>query len=205
MTPATKEQLYHHWKRSRIITDERILSAFLQVPREKFVHSDAIALAYQDHPLPIGYNQTISQPTTVMLMIQLLEIEKTHKVLEIGAGSGYNAAIMSKLAKHVYTIETISELAVFAKNNITGSQITNVDVVYQDGKRGYKPAAPFQRIMVTAAASKVPEKLLSQLGNDGIMVIPVGNPYGCEMFKIHKLDQEIKTTKHGLFSFVPLV
>ena len=205
MTLATKEQLYHHWKQSRIITDERILSAFMQVPREKFVHTDATDLAYQDHPLPIGYDQTISQPTTVMLMIQLLEIEQTHKVLEIGAGSGYNAAIISKLAKQVYTIETISELALFAKNNIIGTQITNVEVVHQDGKQGYKPAAPFQRIIVTAAATKVPKKLLSQLGNEGIMVIPVGNPYGCEMLKIHKFDHNIKTTKHGLFSFVPLV
>ncbi|MBF0279377.1 MAG: protein-L-isoaspartate(D-aspartate) O-methyltransferase [SAR324 cluster bacterium] len=205
MTLATKEQLFHHWKQSQMITNERVLSAFLQISREKFVNSDAVTLAYQDHPLPIGYNQTISQPTTVMLMIQLLEIEESHIVLEIGAGSGYNAAIMSKLARKVYTLETIPELAVFAKNNLLCSQISNVEVIHTDGKQGYQEAAPFHRIMVTAAASEVPQNLLAQLEDQGIIVIPVGNPYGCEMLKIHKIGKEFKTSKHGLYSFVPLV
>ena len=203
MTP--KYQLCQRWKRSGIITDERVLSAFMQVAREYFVHADSVELAYLDHPLPIGYDQTISQPMTVLVMIQLLEVEKDHKVLEIGAGSGYNAAILSILGQYVYTLETIPQLVAFAKQNISRSAITNVEVLLHDGKQGYASAAPFDRIIVTAAASRVPEKLLEQLADDGVLIIPVGNPYGCEMLKIRKQGLGFKTSKHGLFSFVPLV
>ena len=203
MTP--KDQLCQRWRRTGIISNERVLSAFMQVAREKFVHANSVDMAYLDHPLPIGYEQTISQPTTVLLMIQLLEVEKNHKVLEIGAGSGYNAAILSILGQYVHSLEMIPELVAFARQNIDRSAITNVEVLQGDGKQGYAPAAPFDRIIVTAAASGVPEKLLEQLADDGILVIPVGNPYGCEMLKIHKRGPDFKTSKHGLFSFVPLV
>ncbi|MBF0288989.1 MAG: protein-L-isoaspartate(D-aspartate) O-methyltransferase [SAR324 cluster bacterium] len=205
MSLTTKQQLYEFWKQSRTVTNENALSAFLQVSREQFVQPNARKLAYQDHPLPVGYGQTISQPTTVMLMIELLEVEEGHKVLEIGAGSGYNAAILSKLANFVYTLEYIPELAAFAQNNIHDAGIVNVQVIQQDGKQGYEKAAPYKRIIVTAAASVVPEKLLGQLAEDGIMVVPVGKPYGCEMLKIHRSGDEFKTSRHGMFSFVPLV
>lgn len=205
MRPNSKETLYQYWQQSEIITDEEVLSAFLKIDRENFVRAESVSQAYQDHPLPIGYDQTISQPTTVMMMIQLLEVKKEHKVLEIGAGSGYNAALLSKLADFVYTLECIAELATFAKRNIARSQIRNVAVIHQDGKQGYQTSAPFHRIILTAAAAQIPEQLLAQLGDDGVMVAPVGNPYGCEMFKIHKLGEKITTTRHGMFSFVPLV
>ena len=202
---SPKEQLCQRWKRSRIVTSERVLSAFMQVARENFVQADSIELAYQDHPLPIGYEQTISQPMTVLVMIQLLEVEKNHKVLEIGAGSGYNAAILSVLGQYVYSLEMIPQLVAFAKQNISCSDIKNVEVLQHDGKHGYAVAAPFDRIIVTAAASTIPEKLLEQLADNGILVIPVGDPYGCEMLKIRKQGLDFKTSKHGLFSFVPLV
>ncbi len=205
MSLTTKHQLYEYWKQSRIITNESVLSAFLQVPREKFVQPNAVKFAYQDHPLPVGYGQTISQPTTVMLMIELLEVEDDHKVLEIGAGSGYNAAILSKLAKYVYTLEYIPELVTFAQNNISGANIVNVEVIEQDGKLGYAEKAPYERIIVTAAAAVVPEKLFGQLADGGIIVIPVGKPYGCEMLKIRRCGDDFETSKHGMFSFVPLV
>ena len=205
MPPNAKETLLQSWKESKRITDENLLAAFLKVAREDFVPWEAIDMAYQDHPLPIGHEQTISQPTTVMLMLQLLEVKKHHNVLEIGAGSGYNAAILSKLARCVCSLEWVEALAVFAKNNLRRSHISNVEVFHQDGKAGYPPLAPFDRIILTAAASHLPPPLFSQLADDGVMVAPVGVPHQCEMLKIHKSGGTITTTRHGRFSFVPLV
>lgn len=203
---ATKTQLYEYWTRSQIVTDSRILSAFQATPRENFIGNNSSSLAYGDHPLPIGHEQTISQPTTVMIMISLLQIEPHHRVLEIGAGSGYSAALMAKLADSVYTVETIPELAAIAEKNLQRLQLSNVTVVQGDGKRGYPDAQPYHRIIAAAAAPTVPPALLDQLADDGIIVIPVGHPYSCEMQKICKLPNgQFHTTKHGMFSFVPLV
>ena len=206
MLGSEKQQLYEFWKKHQIITDQPLLSAFLTIPRENFIRPGNQNEAYADHPLPIGDGQTISQPTTVMLMLQLLEIAPHQKILEIGAGSGYNAALMAHLAQEVYTMETLPMLAAFAEMNLKRMQLSNVRVIVGDGKQGYPPASPYDRIMVTAAASTIPDTLLKQLNHQGILVIPVGPPYRCEMTKILKTsDGKYNLTRHGLFSFVPLV
>ncbi|MGK5092390.1 protein-L-isoaspartate(D-aspartate) O-methyltransferase [Deltaproteobacteria bacterium TL4] len=201
-----KRQLHDFWRKHNVVQQEALLSAFLKIPREDYIPEKLRNEAYADHPLPIGQGQTISQPTTVMMMLELLKIESSQKVLEIGAGSGYNAALMSCLAAEVYSVETIPNLVEFAKENLSRTKIGKVTVIWGDGKQGYPPQAPYDRIIVTAAAEKVPNALCEQLKIGGYLVLPVGEPYRCEMTKIYKIDKErFKTTHHGLFSFVPLV
>jgi len=181
-----KQTLHRYWKNSRMITSERILKAFMEIPREYFVETSFADQAYADHPLPIGEGQTISQPTTVMLMLQLLEVEPEHRVLEIGAGCGYNAALLGLLAKEVVTIERHEKLAVLARANLEHS--------------------PYNRIIVTAAAQNIPVQLKEQIALDGILLSPVGQSHRCEMLRIHKTpSNQFQTSTHGLFSFVPLV
>ena len=134
-----KDQLIKYWESSGIITDKKLIEAFKKTPRGKFIHEQQLEEVYGDYPLPIGAGQTISQPTTVMIMIQAMELKKTDKVLEVGAGSGWCAAIMSKLCKEVITTEIIPELAEFAKNNIDKLKIKNVKIVNWDGSKGYAP------------------------------------------------------------------
>ena len=201
-----KYLLHDFWKKHRIITNEWLLSTFLEVPRENFIRPGSLSEAYADHPLPIGEGQTISQPTTVMLMLQLLEIQPDQKILEIGTGSGYNAAILASMAKQVITIETIPSLAKFAETNLNSIDLDNAKVIIGDGKEGYAPEAPYDRIIATAAASEVPKALYPQLEENGIMVLPIGPPFRCEMVKIQKTEKgEYIASRHGLFSFVPLV
>ncbi len=206
MSSTTKEELCKYWHKFRMMQDETLLSAFLEIPRENFVPPDGVRYAYEDHPLSIGYGQTISQPTTVMLMLQLLGLQAHHTVLEIGAGSGYNAALISRIAKQVYSIERIPDLITFAQNNLKRSHVENVQVIHGDGKQGYPDEQPYDRIIVTAAASQIPPALLEQLVPEGILVAPVGSPYGCEMLKITKQSNgQFNRSAHGMYSFVPLV
>ena len=202
-----KQILVRYWKNSRMITSERILKAFMEIPREYFVETSFADQAYADHPLPIGEGQTISQPTTVMLMLQLLEVESEHRVLEIGAGCGYNAALLSLLAKEVVTIERHEKLAVLARANLRKAGISNVTVLAGDGKLGNLEHSPYNRIIVTAAAQNIiPAQLKEQLAVDGILLSPVGQSHRCEMLRIHKNPgNQFQTSTHGLFSFVPLV
>ena len=201
-----KQRLYSYWKDSRMITSDPVLKAFLAVPRELFVDHSYRDQSYADHPLPIGCEQTISQPTTVMLMLQLLELLPGQRVLEIGAGSGYNAALLAELSGLVFTVERHKQLVKIAKENLKQAGYEDVIVVNGDGKQGYASEGPYDRIMVTAAAHQVPQKLKDQLSIGGLLVAPIGATYRCEMLTVRKISSDnFQTSDHGLFSFVPLV
>ena len=201
-----KQHLFRYWKNSRLITSDPVLKAFLAVPRELFVDHYYRDQSYADHPLPIGCEQTISQPTTVMLMLQLLELLPGQRVLEIGAGSGYNAALLAELSGLVFTVERHKQLVKIAKENLKQAGYEDVIVVNGDGKQGYASEGPYDRIMVTAAAHQVPQKLKDQLSIGGLLVAPIGATYRCEMLTVRKISSDnFQTSDHGLFSFVPLV
>lgn len=201
-----KNALFLNWKKSGLITSEKVLQAFQSVERELFVVPSQHELSYSDQPLPIGSGQTISQPTTVVLMLQLLDVFPEHSVLEIGTGSGYNAALLANLAKIVVTVERHDELAKQARKNLIKADLKEVKVIEGDGKLGYANLAPFDRIIITAAADEVPQVLKDQLAVGGLLVAPIGPNYGCEMIKFKKKSSKnFHSSSHGLFSFVPLV
>ena len=199
-----KEELVKYWTDNKIITDKKLIKAFKAIPREEFILGESLNEAYGDYPLPILKGQTISQPTTVMIMINALDLKKTDRVLEVGAGSGYCAAIISKMAKFVYTTEIIPELAEFAANNIKKIGIKNIEVINYDGSQGYEKKAPYDKIMVTAACPKIPPPLIDQLKQNGIIVAPVAYFLGQTMIKGIKKGQELETESLGNFVFVPL-
>ncbi|MDI6737687.1 MAG: protein-L-isoaspartate(D-aspartate) O-methyltransferase [Nanoarchaeota archaeon] len=199
-----KKALLKKWE--GIITDKSVIKAFMQVERKDFMAKETEIYAYDDVAVPLMHGQTISQPFTVMFMTQALELKKGMKVLEVGAGSGYQAAIISKVIGNkgkLYTTEIIPELVEFAKENLEKAHISNAEVIHSDGSLGYKEKAPYDRIIVTAAAPSVPKPLLSQLKKGGIIVIPVGVD-AQEMMKIKKLNGKIKKENLGMFRFVPL-
>ena len=201
-----KQHLFRYWKNSRLITSDPVLKAFLAVPRELFVDHSYRDQSYADHPLPIGCEQTIAQPTTVMLMLQLLKVLPGQRVLEIGAGSGYNAALLAELSGLVVTVERHKQLVKIAQENLNQAGYEDIILVNGDGKQGYASEGPYDRIMVTAAAHQVPQKLKDQLSIGGLLVAPIGATYGCEMLTLKKISFEnFQTSSHGLFSFVPLV
>ncbi|MBI2187514.1 MAG: protein-L-isoaspartate(D-aspartate) O-methyltransferase [Acidobacteria bacterium] len=159
----------------RGITDPRVLQAMRDVPRHRFVPAEFERLAYADRPVPIGHEQTISQPYIVAYMTAALGVERTHAVLEIGTGSGYQAAVLARLARVVYTIEIVPELARRAAATLKALGYTNVQVRAGDGYAGWPAYAPFDRIMVTAAPDEIPQPLIDQLRAGGRMVVPVGS------------------------------
>jgi protein-L-isoaspartate(D-aspartate) O-methyltransferase len=203
-----KQLLIDYWKRTRTITDERLLKAFKEVPRELFIKDGFEEEAYGDYPLPIGSGQTISQPTTVMLMTQALELKEGQKVLEVGAGSGWQAAIIGKIIGNkgkVITTEIIPELAEFAGNNIKKAKIKNVNVINYDGSQGYKKESPYDRCIITAACPKIPPPIVKQLKTGGILVAPVGSlAFGQDMIKLRKTKEGVERESLGSFVFVPL-
>ena len=162
---------------ARGVRDPRVLAAMRKVPRHLFVEPSARAEAYEDHPVPIGNNQTISQPYIVGLMTELLEVKRGDRVLEIGTGSGYQAAVLDAMGCQVYTIEIRSSLAEEAKKRLASLGYKNVHVRAGDGYRGWPEHAPFDGIVVTAAPERIPQPLLNQLAVGGHMVIPVGAFY----------------------------
>lgn len=202
-----KRSLVQFWKTHGIITDTKLLKAFEKIPREQFMRHQHKQHAYVDTPFPIGHDQTISQPTTVMMMTQALELKKGDKVLEVGAGSGYQAALIAEMVKpgKVITTELISELAVFAQSNLEKAKIQNAKVINWDGSKGYTKEAPYHKIMVTAACPKLPQPLIDQLKEGGIIIAPVGNSYfGQEMIKAKKINGKLQKENLGRFAFVPL-
>tara|TARA_B100000945_G_scaffold307372_1_gene295756 strand:+ start:5170 stop:5793 length:624 start_codon:yes stop_codon:yes gene_type:complete len=201
-----KQQLFSYWEKNDLISSDNVLKAFMAVPRELFIDPSYRDQSYADHPLPIGCDQTISQPSTVMLMLQLLELIPGQRALEIGTGSGYNAALIAEINREVVTVERIPQLAKIAKLNLKKAGYHDVIVVKGDGKKGYLPLAPYDRIMVTAATQKVPKQLKDQLSVGGLLVAPIGATYRCDMVTIKKISSNhFQTSNHGLFSFVPLV
>src|SRR5262245_43130600 len=171
---ARRKQMVDSQLRARDIRDERVLRAMLDVPRHLFVPESQRDRAYEDGPLPIGHDQTISQPYIVAFMTQAAAVKPEHRVLEIGTGSGYQAAVLSGLAQEVYTIESIPPLAQQARQTLAELGYRNVEVRAGNGYFGWPELAPFDRILVTAAPDEVPQTLVDQLKMDGLMVIPVG-------------------------------
>jgi protein-L-isoaspartate(D-aspartate) O-methyltransferase len=189
--------------RARGVRDERILEVMRKVPRHEFVPPAQAANAYQDSPLPIGHGQTISQPYIVAYMTEQLQVGPEHKVLEIGTGSGYQAAVLSELAKEVYTIEIVEPLAKSAQTTLENLGYRNVHTRAGDGYRGWPEAAPFDRIMVTAAPDHVPQPLIDQLAVGGRMIIPVGN-YHQQIRVITKTSKGIVEQRTIDVLFVPM-
>ena len=182
------KEMVENQLRQRGITDVRILDAMGTIPRHLFVNEDLQDEAYMDGPLPIGFGQTISQPYIVAYMTEILKLEQQHSVLEVGTGCGYQAAVLSSLSQKVISLERIKELAVSSRKQLRELGFANVDVININGWNGYQKRAPYDRIIVTAGAKKVPEALIDQLANNGIMVIPVGKIMFSQTLRIISKD-----------------
>ncbi len=200
---AARARLIEHL--SPEIKDKRVLATMAHVPRERFVPPDEEHLAYEDIPLPIGLDQTISQPLIIAIMTEALELTGSEKVLEVGTGSGYQAAILAELARFVVTTERFPTLAERARQVLDSLGYTNVEVHLAEETLGYQPKAPYDAIMVTAAAPVVPTDLLTQLAIGGRMVIPVGSRHVQDLCKITKRRQKNVVQNLGGCRFVPLV
>ncbi|MGH9548634.1 MAG: protein-L-isoaspartate(D-aspartate) O-methyltransferase [Terriglobales bacterium] len=191
--------------RARGICDPRVLKSMASIPRHEFVEAPYRDQAYEDHPLPIAAGQTISQPYIVALMLDLLQLDPSSKVLEIGTGSGYQTAVLTQLAKHVYSVERHPELARQAAEMLSRLALTNFTVVTGDGSRGLPEYAPFDAIIVSAAAAQVPPALFEQLREGGRMVIPVGPPEQQELQLVRKQDGKALIVLREGCRFVPLI
>lgn len=189
----------------RGIRDTRVLDVMRRVPRHLFVDSSIQPEAYEDMALPIGEGQTISQPYMVARMTELLELKGDERVLEIGTGSGYQAAVLSELAKEIYTIERVASLGERAVERFRSLYYANVHVKIGDGTLGWPEKSPFDRIVVTAASPKIPDPLMGQLSVGGILLAPVGSRYSQELLKVRKTDQGISEEYHTPCVFVPLI
>ena len=190
--------------RARGVSDERVLAAMAKVPRHLFVPPDVRSRAYDDAPLPIGFGQTISQPYIVAYMSDVLQVEPSHKVLEIGTGSAYQAAILGELAREVYSIEIVEPLAARAKQILSELGYRNVQVRHGNGYLGWPEAAPFDRIIVTAAPEEVPKPLTDQLAMGGLLVVPVGR-VDQTMTILRKTPKGMERTETLPVRFVPMV
>ncbi len=191
--------------RSKQITDERILSAIGKIPRHLFLDSSFLEFAYDDKPFPIGSGQTISQPYTVAFQTQILDVKKGHKVLEIGGGSGYQACVLEEVGAKVFSIERQKKLYLRTKEFVRSLGYT-ARFFYGDGFKGLPSFAPFDRILITAAAPEIPQALIDQLKPGGKLVIPLGAGSVQEMLCITKtLDGNLETHKYGAFRFVPML
>jgi len=187
------------------ISDKRVLEAMRRVPREAFVPEDQYYAAYEDRPLSIGFGQTISQPYIVALMVQALELKGKDKVLELGAGSGYEAAILAELAREVVTVERIAELVEGAKHVLEKLGYSNVKVHLASRELGWSDEAPYGAIIVSAGAPTIPQILLNQLSFGGRLVIPVGSRWQQDLLKVTKRRKGNKVENLGGCYFVPLI
>ena len=190
--------------RGRDVSNEAVLAAMGSVPRHEFVSGDYLAQAYNDHPLPIGYGQTISQPYIVAVMTELVDVQPGERVLEIGTGSGYQAAVLAELTDQVYTIEIIPELADQAQHTFDRLGFNRIAAKKADGYGGWQEYAPFDAIIVTAAPDHVPQPLVNQLADGGRMIIPIGPPGGYQsLWLLERKGDEILRTNWGGVRFVP--
>jgi len=202
---AARDRMVTQQLESRDISDQRVLQAMRQVPRHLFVPEDRQNEAYQDRPLSIGYGQTISQPYIVGYMTAALALSGDEKVLEVGTGSGYQAAVLSRVASQVITIEYIPELADTARTALAKLGYDNVEVLVGDGSAGWPEEAPYEAIMFTAAAPEIPAPLRDQLADGGRLVGPIGSRYDQVLVRLWRISNEWKTETLKAVIFVPLV
>jgi len=208
-SPANVEKMRHgmveQQLRARGIHNQQVLAAMAKVPREQFVEAESLAEAYGDYPLPIGAGQTVSQPYIVASMIDALAVATQDRVLEVGTGTGYQAAILAELAAEVWTLERVPELAQQAREILSRLGYRNVHVIEGDGSLGLPEHAPFSKILVAASAPQVPQSLVDQLAEGGTLVIPVGSRVEQQIHLIRKMNGEAVITQHELCRFVPLL
>jgi protein-L-isoaspartate(D-aspartate) O-methyltransferase len=200
-----RERMVRNHLISRGITDKRVLLTMGRIQRHLFIEEALHGEAYNDHPLPIGHQQTISQPFIVALMTEALELKGTEKTLEIGTGSGYQTAILADLSKTVYTVERIRPLQENARRLLESQGFSNILFKANDGTYGWKDFEPYDAILVTAGSPKIPEPLLKQLSERGRMIIPVGNRAGQDLIKVTRVGNSFKEENLGSCRFVDLV
>lgn len=200
-----REAMVERQIRARGVSDRRVLEAMRKIPRHLFVPEELRHAAYDDRPLPIGEGQTISQPYIVAVMTEQLELSPGDRVLEIGTGSGYQAAILAELAGNVISIERLPRVAEKARQNLARAGVTGVEVIVGDGTKGYPPRAPYDAIIVTAAAPEIPRPLIDQLAEGGRLVAPVGSREYQELIKLVKRGERIEPIQLGGVCFVPLI
>jgi protein-L-isoaspartate(D-aspartate) O-methyltransferase len=191
--------------RQRGICDPLVLSAMGCVPRQEFVEERVRGEAYDDHPLPLANGHTVSQPYMVAVMLQALRLQKDCTVLEIGTGTGYQAALLAEIARRVVSVERIEPLAVAARENLHRLGYDNVEVIVGDGSLGYPPRAPYDRIIVAAAAPSVPSALVDQLSEGGVLLVPLGPSDVQVVHRITRQGAEIRTERLDACRFVPLI
>jgi protein-L-isoaspartate(D-aspartate) O-methyltransferase len=202
---ALRERMVSSQLRGRGVCDPRVLDAMARVPRHEFTHERDREQAYEDYPLPIGEEQTISQPFIVALMLELLDLKPTDKVLEVGTGSGYVTALLAEMAAQVISIERHATLAERARAVLQRLGYRNVTVLVGDGSQGFEPSAPYNAILVSAAAAAVPAPLSTQLAEGGRMVIPVGPAEAQQLQLVRRENSQIRTTLREACRFVPLI
>lgn len=202
---ALRQRMVEEQLRARGVTDERVLAAMLRVPRHEFALERYRDDAYADHPLPIDECQTISQPFIVALMLEALALTPADKVLEVGTGSGYVTALLAELAAEVVSIERHASLANSAHRLLTAMGYRNVRIVVGDGSRGFSESAPYDAILVSAAAAEMPRELVNQLADGGRLIIPVGTAESQQLQLIRKRNGELVISPRELCRFVPLV
>jgi protein-L-isoaspartate(D-aspartate) O-methyltransferase len=200
-----REQMVKWQIKDRGIDDPKVINAMRTVKRHKFVPKQFRSRAYHDGPLSIGRGQTISQPYIVALMTEKLQLNENDKVLEIGTGSGYQAAVLAEITPHVYSIEIIEELAIRARETLREQGYSNVHLKIGDGFKGWEKHAPFDGIIVTCSPSDVPVPLKRQLAENGRMVIPVGGPFVQELVVLEKKNDKIRKSHISSVRFVPMV
>ena len=201
---AQRRQMVQQQLVTRGITDQRVLAVMAKVPREEFVTPDSRAASYEDGPLAIGYAQTISQPYIVAFMTEQLRPKPSDRVLEVGTGSGYQAAILAELVSEVYSIEIVEPLAKNAEATLQRLGYKNVHLKIGDGYKGWPETAPFDAIIVTCAPDKVPQPLVDQLKDDGRMIIPVGDRFAQQLYLLEKKNDQLKQSATLPVRFVPM-
>jgi len=202
---AERQRMVDKQIAARGVTDPRVLAAVRKVPRHRFIPAHLWDQAYGDYPLPIGEDQTISQPYIVALMTEMLELKPTDRVLEVGTGSGYQAAILAELAARVYTIDRVAVLLSRAEQTLTAMGYTNITTRVGDGTLGWPEEMPFDAIIVTAGAPEVPRPLTEQLAAGGRLVIPVGDTWSQTLTRVRKTAEGLKFEYHGGCRFVRLI
>jgi protein-L-isoaspartate(D-aspartate) O-methyltransferase len=201
---AQRQDMVRQQLVARGISEQRVLDAMAKVPREEFVAPESRAASYEDGPLPIGYGQTISQPYIVAFMTEQLRPKPSDRVLEVGTGSGYQAAILAELVSEVYSIEIVEPLAKNAEATLQRLGYKNVHVKFGDGYKGWPETSPFDAIIVTCAPDKVPQSLVDQLKDGGRMVIPVGDRFAQQLYLLEKKNGQLKQSATLPVRFVPM-